>query len=168
MKRRSTKIVMVLSVLVILAILVFIGRRYNDQPILKHALQGNELVQAIEREFEVPIDPLAERPGVFSENLLYWRGLKWNAGTEITICGVTDSTEQKRIIDFVESEVHKNALCDIELIFEDMASIRKQHSSTIRIRGSEFKRIRIRGVSKGWRELQAEQEAQQAVRGNRR
>jgi hypothetical protein len=160
MKRRSTKIVMALSVLAILAFLVFIGGRYSDQPILKQALQGEELIDAIEREFEVPIDPMVERPGVFLGSLLYWRGLKWNAGAEITICGVTDSVEQKRIIDFVESEVHKNALCDIELVFEGMASIKKQDRWTTRISGSEFRRIRIKGVSKGWRELQAEQEAQ--------
>lgn len=163
MKRRTTGILIALFILLILTFLVFIGARYNDRPLLKHTLQGGDLANALELEFEVPIDPMVERPGVFLENLLYLRGLKWNAGTVITICGVTETTEQKKIIDFVESEVRKGVLCDIELVFEDIASIKKQDRSTTRIRGAEFQRIRIRGASKDWRELKAEQEAQQAA-----
>ncbi len=125
MKRKLACSLMAVAVIAAVILLSLLVRRYTDKPILKHALQGGGIVTAIEQEFEIPIDPLMDRPGVFCENWLYWRGFDWNAGSQIIVCGVHDEKTQKRIVELVEREVKARKLCDVVVIFFGDTKIEK-------------------------------------------
>lgn len=115
-------------------------------------MQGSDLVTSIEQQFEVPYDPLVDRPGVFSDNLIYWRGFAWNAGTTITVCGVNDADIQNAILELVEREVKGRGLCDVEVVFRDETKIEKDGNRTRTWRGPIIRKEIIRGVTKDWRE----------------
>jgi hypothetical protein len=159
----------ILGALLLSAVFAFavIIHRYRTAPILKSPLQGGDIVAVIEREFDIPIDPLLERPGIFCSNWLYWRGLDWNAGALISIRGVHDTSTQERIIDRIKREVEKNGLCDIQVVFYGDARIEEKGGSTRRIEGPELRRVRIQGATKSWRKSQAENDYKEAQSGPR-
>jgi hypothetical protein len=58
--------------------------------------------------------------------------------------------------------VEKNGLCDIQVVFHDDTRIEEGDGWTRRIAGAELRRVRIRGVTKSWRDTQAENEFKEA------
>ena len=162
MTRRVAQSIFAVALLTAIGVLAVFIHRYINAPILKSPLQGGDVVAVIEREFDIPIDPLMERPGIFCSNWLYWRGLDWNAGALISVCGIHDTSTQQRIIDRVEQEVEKNGLCDIQVVFHDDTRIEEGDGWTRRFAGAELRRVRIRGATKSWRDTQAENEFKEA------
>jgi hypothetical protein len=150
MKRKTSLSVIALMLLAAVIFAAVIFYRYSDQPILKHDRQGNAIVAVIKGEFEIPIDPLTKRPGIFCGGWSYWRGFVWNAGSRITIFGVHEADIQNRIIDRIEGVVKMNNYWDVLVVFYSDAKIEHEGNWTGRIDVPELRNVRVIGKTESW------------------
>lgn len=134
-----------LCIIALGAAVVYLVAIAHDMPVKWYDEQGSRVATVIEREFDIPIDPISDRKGIYHYGWAYRQGGTWHTGSNLTIYGVKDRTRQDIIINRISDLVRTNNLNDIRVTFYDNAKFEKRDNVTVRIEVPELRQKRICG-----------------------
>lgn len=121
-------------------------------PVKWYDEQGKRVVEVLEEDFSIPIDPMSEREGIYHSGWAFRRGGVWNTGSAITIYGVKDSEVQNQIIQRIKDLVKRQNYWDVRVSFYDNAKFKKEGNVTRRVDVPLLRQQRIVGKTTSWRD----------------
>ena len=123
---------------------------YRDMPVKWYDEQGKQIVEVIESEFDIPIDPMNKRKGIYHSGWAYRRRGVWNTGSSVTVYGLKDSDVQDRILLRIKALVETMNYWDVRVTFYDDAKFETEGNSTRRLETKELRSERVVGKTASW------------------
>jgi hypothetical protein len=102
-------------------------------PIKWRDKQGVEIVNQIEAEYEIPIDGMSDREGVYCRGWAYRKYFKWHRGSAISIYEINDPDIQNHIIRRIRTLQEENNYTRIKVIFYEKSLFTKRENGATRI-----------------------------------
>ena len=117
---------------------------YEDMPVKWFDAQGASIVTSLERDFDIPLDGMSGREGVYHSGWAYRESGKWQTGSLIEIYGVADNQLQDAIISEVQNLLSRSNFSDAVISFKAESKYRTEGNLTTRLKSKELRKERLK------------------------
>ncbi|WP_372846924.1 hypothetical protein [Pontiella sp.] len=102
------------------------------KPVEWHDEQGLKIVHFIEANYDIPIDEMSQREGIYTKGWAYWKSFQWHQGTCIEIFGVLSPEQQNKIIESTAALIEEHGYHGVKVVFYERSLFERYESGSSR------------------------------------
>jgi hypothetical protein len=122
----------IIKILLATGIVASFGCARFSKPTEWHDEQGLEIVHFIEANYDIPIDEMSQREGIYTQGWAYWESFRWQRGTCIEIFGVGSPELQNQILESTAALVEEHGYKGVKVVFYERSLFEKYESGSSR------------------------------------